>query len=141
MTRYGMDLSREDIQAVADATSEDLGIPKSRRPRFHRWNKRRGWARTEAGTFSLPEWLMVETEDHLIAYIVHEVVHFAGAGLRHGPLFTRTENRALKAWGLKAVRRSRKPAAYMAVLGDLDGRILPVVRGGVYAGYAGKRRT
>ena len=120
-----------DIQAIADATTEALGIEPVR---FLGWSKRRGWAHLERRTFSLPAWVREEREEYIIAYAVHEVCHHAPGTFSHGLRFTRVEDNALGFWGLQPAARGRRPSRYVIRLAGPDGELIPPTPGGVYAG-------
>jgi len=96
-----------DIQAIADLTAKFLGLPF--RPTARIKDTSRGYAWTRKGWFSIPTFALSRGEDYVIYYTVHEVCHFYGGHLDHGPQFKRIEDRALAYWGLYIKRKKVYP--------------------------------
>jgi predicted metal-dependent hydrolase len=100
-------MTLNEIQAIANLTAKLLGI--STKPKAEITTNKRGRAYTTQNRFNIPEWSLKHGERFVIYYIVHEVCHFYGGELDHGPLFCKVEDRALKFWGLYIQRKKVYP--------------------------------
>lgn len=100
-------MTLNEIQAIANLTAKFLGL--AIKPRAEITSNKRGRAYTTKGWFSIPKWAFDHGEKFVIYYVVHEVCHFYGGTLDHGPTFCKVEDRALKFWGLYIQRKKVYP--------------------------------
>jgi len=107
-----------ELQAACDLTCEALGI--GRPPRLLVTTSQRGRASYRTHTVRIPAWAIDEGELFAIAYVVHEVAHFASAMRRgHGQAFQAAEERGLAVWGITLTRK--RGGVYCEALTDLLG--------------------
>jgi|LakMenEpi03Aug12_release.lakeMendotaPanAssembly.Ray.scaffolds.fasta_scaffold368531_3 hypothetical protein len=98
-------MSPQEIQSIADLTAKFLGL--TIRPKAIIKETSRGYAWTDKGWFTMPQWAIDHSEECAMYIIIHEICHFLNGGLDHGTEFASVEDRALEFWNLK-IERTKK---------------------------------
>lgn len=94
-----------EIQSIADLTSKFIGL--TIRPKAIVKKTTRGYAWTDKGWFTMPQWAIDHSEEGAIYLIVHEICHFYKGGINHGTEFASIEDKALDFWGIRIQRTSK----------------------------------
>lgn len=102
------DMTRDDLQAIADLTAEGLGLDV--RPHIKYLHvKGGGRASSKTCRITIPRWTAKYGKAYLTYYVVHEVCHFHPGATEHGIIFKMIEDRALAFWDIKIERAKAYP--------------------------------
>ena len=100
-----MMITRDDLQAIVDATLEHFFPHESSRPQItvRLRDIHGGRFSRKTGRFSVPAWAANRGEAYLIYYTLHELAHLWANS--HNGIFRERENALLALWGVRIERK------------------------------------